>query len=190
MSKLYILLGKSSSGKDTIYSGLLKKAKLSPLVGYTTRPIREGESEGKEYHFVTTQKFQELKAAGKVIESRTYHTVHGDWSYFTVDDGQIDWESKDYLYIGTLESYNKIVEYYGSEKVYPIYIEVENGLRLERALGRERKQKEPKYAEMCRRFLADEDDFSEDKIQAAGITKRYYNTNLKKCIEAINRKIM
>ena len=37
----------------------------------------------------------------------------------------------------------------------PLYVEVDDGLRLSRALERERKQTEPKYAEMCRRFLAD-----------------------------------
>lgn len=56
--------------------------------------------------------------------------------------------------IGTLESYYGMREYFGEEQLIPIYIEVEDGLRLERALCRERQQKEPKYAEMCRRFLA------------------------------------
>ena len=52
--------------------------------------------------------------------------------------------------------------YFGKENVIPIYIQVDDGVRLERALERERTQKEPKYAELCRRFLADEKDFSEE----------------------------
>ena len=65
--------------------------------------------------------------------------------------------------IGTLEAYLQIRDYFGKEKVVPIYIEVEDGERLSRALGREKLQKEPKYEEMCRRFLADAADFSEER---------------------------
>ena len=54
--------------------------------------------------------------------------------------------------IGTLESYEKIKEYYGEDNVYPIYIEVDDETRIERALKREKKQPEPKFQEMCRRF--------------------------------------
>ena len=46
-----------------------------------------------------------LKEDGKVIESRTYETVYGPWTYFTADDGQIADDEKNYLGIGTLESY-------------------------------------------------------------------------------------
>ena len=53
----------------------------------------------------------------------------------------------------------KMQNYFGKENVIPIYIQVDDGVRLERALERERTQKEPKYAELCRRFLADEKDF-------------------------------
>ena len=59
-----------------------------------------------------------------------------------------------------------------------IYIEVEDGLRLERALKRERKQASPKYEEMCRRFLADAKDFSEENLMAAGIKEKYQNIDV------------
>ncbi len=51
-------------------------------------------------------------------------------------------------------------------------IELDDGIRLQRALNRERTQAEPKYAEMCRRFLADSEDFSQEKIERAGISRR------------------
>lgn len=146
MSKIFFVLGKSCSGKDTIFQYLKenKALQLKTVVGYTTRPMREGEKEGVEYHFVSPEKLQEMKESGKVIECRDYSTVHGIWSYFTADDGQIDLGKDDYLYIGTLESYNAMVQYYGGDAVIPLYIEVENGERLERAVKRERQQKEPK----------------------------------------------
>lgn len=175
MGKLFFIMGKSSSGKDTIYQKLMADPllELKPVVGYTTRPIRENEKNGREYYFVSREELERLSHEGKVIECRDYQTVHGIWSYFTVADDKIDLEHGNYLYIGTLESYEKIVAYYGQEKVVPIFIEIDDGLRLERALKRERQQKNPDYKEMCRRFLADCEDFSEEKIQAAGIKKRY-----------------
>lgn len=179
MGKLFFIMGKSSSGKDTIYQKLMADTSLNlqPVVGYTTRPIRENEKNGREYYFVSREKLEQLRQEGKVIECRDYQTVHGIWSYFTVADEQLDFTRNNYLYIGTLESYEKLVAYYGQEKIVPIFIEIDDGLRLERALNRERQQKHPDYKEMCRRFLADCEDFSEEKIHAAGIKERYNREN-------------
>jgi len=187
MGKVYVLMGKSATGKDTIFRLLKENAELglNTVVGYTTRPIRVGEKNGCEYFFVTEEKWKELCAANKVVETRTYHTVVGDWHYFTADDGQIRKEGPDYLFISTLEGYEKLRAFYGEEMVRPIYVEVEDGLRLTRALSREREQKKPNYEEMCRRFLADQKDFSEENLQNAGIVKRYPNNSLEECVAEI-----
>ena len=139
MGKIYYLMGKSASGKDHIYENLIQETALDlkPFVLYTTRPIRSGEQDGREYFFVDEKRLSELREAGKIIEERMYSTVQGPWYYFTADDG----------------------------------------LRLSRALERERKQTEPKYAEMCRRFLADCEDFTEEKIAEAGIVRRFSNNS-------------
>lgn len=173
-------MGKSSSGKDTLYKEILKTKDLclSRIIIYTTRPIRFGESNGTEYFFVNEQRLKELEEEGKVIELRAYHTVCGVWKYFTVNDGQIDLTGQNYLVIATLEAYTRFRNYFGASSVVPVYVEVEDGLRLKRALEREMLQKEPKYAELCRRFLADTEDFSEDKLNAAGIQKRFLNEDL------------
>lgn len=188
MGTIYCVIGKSSTGKDSIYKRLLQREdlQLKKIVPYTTRPIREKEVEGVEYHFVTEEKRLELEAAGKIIEGRSYDTIYGRWDYFTVDDGQIDLAGSDYLLIGTLETYGKLKEYYKNGKIVPIYIEVEDGERLERALRRERKQPEPKYEEMCRRFLADSRDFSKEKLEEYGVTKVFDNgDDIEKTVEAI-----
>ena len=188
MGSLFYIIGKSSTGKDTIYKELYEKKdlKLNPLVMYTTRPIREKEVDGREYHFVDDTVLKQLEQDGKVIEKRAYHTIHGVWTYFTVDNDKLDLKNQDYLAIGTLESYEKIRTYYGDGKVVPLYIEVEDGLRLERALEREKKQQPPKYEEMCRRFLADQADYSEEKLKEAGITVRYSNEkNIESCVETL-----
>lgn len=192
MGKIFYIMGKSASGKDHIYEALLEEEGLSltPLVLYTTRPIRSGETDGKEYFFSNEEKLRQLRSAGKIIEERAYHTVHGTWYYFTADDGQIDLEARDYLGIGTLESYRRLKLYYGEEELCPIYVEVEDGIRLERALQRERKQEQPRYAELCRRFLADCEDFSEEEIHGAGILYRFENNEeFSNCLQKIYKFI-
>ncbi len=191
MGKIYIIIGKSATGKDTIYKKLLSREDidLKKVVMYTTRPIRKGEKEGVEYHFVDEDKLNKLKKQGKIIEQRSYDTIHGKWHYFTADDGQIDLDNNDYLMIGTLETYDQIIKHFGQNRVVAIYLEVEDGLRLERALRREQSQEEPKYAELCRRFLADEKDFSEDNIAKYKIFNRYQNEDVDACINEIVRSI-
>lgn len=187
MSKIFIVMGKSATGKDTIYKRLLEcdDINLKTAVMYTTRPIRVGEVDGVEYHFVDEEKLQMLSDSKKIIEHRSYHTVHGEWHYFTVNDGQINLEEANYLMIGTLETYEQIREYFGKDKVVPIYLEVEDGIRLMRAIKREQIQGQPKYAEMCRRFLADEEDFSDSNLQRNGIIKRYRNNDIEECLQEI-----
>ena len=188
MGKIFYIIGKSATGKDTIYENILSREELNlrPLIPYTTRPIRVNEKEGVEYLFSDETGLQALAAAGKVIELREYQTVHGIWKYFTVDDAHIDLEHYSYLGIGVLVSYEKIREYFGADRVIPLYIQVEDGLRLERALKRERKQERPRYEEMCRRFLADQQDFSEEKLQAAGIIRRFSNEGEREtCMEEL-----
>lgn len=191
MGKMIYLMGKSSSGKDTIYKRLLgwESLHLEKVVLYTTRPIRAGETEGKEYHFTDEAGYLELEAQGRIIEARAYHTYHGLWRYFTVDDGSIDLENQNYLIIGTIESYRKTADYYGKEKVLPVLLELDDGIRLKRALNREMQQENPRYEEMCRRFLADAADFSDEKIKEAHIERRFSNENLNHCLAEIKKYI-
>lgn len=187
MGKIFCLMGKSSSGKDTIYRELFKRPDISlkKIIPYTTRPIREGEEEGREYHFCNEDRVTQLQNADKIVELRTYDTVYGVWKYFTVDDGQVDLEDNSYLLIGTLETYRKLRQYYGAAQVVPVYIEVEDGERLLRAIAREKEQMIPKYTEMCRRFLADSEDFSEEKLKEAGVSVRFENEKLENTIDKV-----
>lgn len=190
MGKIFYLMGKSASGKDTLFK-ILKEdfPHIKTVTMYTTRPIRENEKDGQEYFFVTRARRQELEKKGKVIECRTYQTIAGPWDYFTVDDGQIDLDHNDYLMLGTLESYEKIRDYYGHEAMFPMYIELDDGIRLERAIGRERQQPKPNYREVCRRFLADDRDFSEKNLACLGIVKRYVNEELMTCLQELETDI-
>lgn len=192
MGRIFYVMGKSSVGKDTIYNMLVndKELDLKTIVGYTTRPMREGEVNGREYFFVNEDELKKLEQAGKVIEKRRYNTVYGVWNYFTVDDENINLNENNYVLIGTLESYRNVRDYYGNEVVVPIYIEVEDGIRLIRAINREMTQNTPKYEELCRRFLADTKDFAEDILDELDIKKKYNNESLEKCYKEIKDEIM
>ena len=190
MAKIICLLGKSCSGKDTIYKKLLADESLNllPLVTYTTRPMRTGEQEGREYHFTDEAGFNSLKEAGKVIEDRTYDTVYGLWRYFTVDDGTFVKEGRNVIAAaGTIPAYIKLRDHFGAENTCPIMIETDDGIRLERAMRREKKQEAPRYKEMCRRFITDSEDFDEEKMKAAGVDHVFMNNeDLDKCIREVS----
>jgi len=193
MGRLYVIMGKSAVGKDSLYCSLIdRNPALKTVVPYTTRPIRTGEVEGKEYHFVTESELEKMRQQGRIVECRRYDTVHGPWYYFTVDDGQLDFSGDgQYVIISTLEGFEKLRAFYGKEHVVPVYIEVEEFVRLERALEREKQQPEPCVAELCRRFLADEEDFSEERLRIAGVEERIRNhvfeVALKRIEELIGR---
>ena len=193
MGKIYYIIGKSASGKDSIFRLLKEDAQLGlkTIVLYTTRPKRSGEMDGREYHFTDEEKLKDLRQAGKIIEERVYHTVFGDWYYFTADDGTFDAGNESWLGIGTLESYEKLKDYFGEDRVCPLYITVDPYIRLTRALAREKSQENPSYTELCRRFLADEEDFSEEKLEKAGVKSGFSNDGqLSDCVEAVKKAIL
>ena len=130
-----------------------------------------------------------LEDEGKIVELRAYDTVYGIWKYFTVNDGNLSLDKENYLMIGTLEAYVKIRDYFGKDVTVPIYVEIDDGERLARALKRERQPENQKYEEMCRRFLADAADFSEDKIKEAGIERRFQNDDLENTLLEIKEYI-
>lgn len=191
MGKIFCLLGKSGSGKDTILKKLMehKELNLKPVVSYTTRPKRDKETDGVEYYFINKEKLKQYEIMGKVIEVREYNTVNGEWYYSTIDDGQINISNNSYLIITTLDAYKNLQKYFGKGIVVPIYITLDDGIRLERALKREMKEEKPNYNELCRRFLADDSDFSVNKLKDAEIEKLYYNYEIDKCIESIEKDI-
>lgn len=184
---IYYLMGKSASGKDTICRALRKaRPDWKLLIPYTTRPMRSGEREGAEYHFVSERELQRLREAGKILEERSYETEFGIWCYASVDDGRIGRAGGgDYLLIGTLESYRKLRGRFGEGQLFPLYLELPEELRLERARRREEEQEKPSWAEFWRRFSLDEQDFSEEKLREAGIVRRYRNLEWEACVNEI-----
>lgn len=195
MGKIFYIMGKSSTGKDTLYKNILEKAEglgnIVPLIIYTTRGMRVGETQGVQYHFVTENNWQELQRENKIIESRTYQRVNDEVKYFTVDDENINLNKLNYLGIGTLESFEQMQEYYGKEIMVPIYIEVDDEQRLLRAIARESQQNKENqcFREVCRRYIADDEDFREDKLLELAIQTRFQNLDLDICCNEILKYI-
>ena len=163
MGKLFCLLGKSGVGKDTLFKHIIEDPKLggalSTVVPYTTRPQRKDETCGVHYHFVSEAFMDELERRGEIIEKRQYMTVHGIWHYFTAA-----FELPpvgDFITITTPHGSKKLAEKIGGEKMVIIHLTADDKTRLERSILRESGQKEPNYAEVCRRYLADEQDFKD-----------------------------
>ena len=78
MGKIFYMMGKSSSGKDTVYKEIRKELpELKTLTLYTTRPMREGEKDGVEYYFVSNEILEQYGEEGKIIELRTYQKIEG-----------------------------------------------------------------------------------------------------------------
>ena len=192
MGKIFCLMGKSATGKDTIAREILKNSELKSIILFTTRPIRTNEINGRDYYFVSQEELNRLELDGKVIEKRTYKTVHGDWTYATVNENNVfDLDNNSYFILNTLEGYKQLTSYFGQDKVVPIYIWVPFDIRLDRAFSREEQQENPKYKELCRRFIMDEIDFSENILLESGISNehRYLNDDLALCLEQINKTI-
>ena len=196
MSNFIYIMGKSASGKDTIYKKLKENLKMNTYVPYTTRPRREGEQQGKDYNFITNQEFKEFQNQDKVMEYRRYNTFKANgekdiWTYATIDDEQWNVEG-DFMSIGTLESYNGILKYLKNHKeknlnMIPVYIYIDEIERKRRALERENKQQVPNLKEMERRLKADNIDFLDEKLKEAGITalETFENYDLQTCVQKI-----
>lgn len=189
MANFIYIMGKSASGKDTIYKRIKDKIEIKTYILYTTRPKREGEQEGIDYHYVSKEQMEKLEQEKRVIESRTYQTVNGPWTYATIKDEQLEQEG-DIITVGTLQSYKKVKEYYKDKedtKLLPVYITIDEEERRNRALEREARQSNPNYQEVERRLKADNIDFSKENLEECEITKKetFENYDLDKCVDEI-----
>lgn len=189
MRKIVLFMGKSSSGKDTIIHKIIKENKydLKNIVMHTTRPPRAEEIDGREYHFSTREEMLKLKAQKMIVESREYETRYGLWYYFTVCSS-INLNKNNYIASNTLVGFEQYLNYYGKDNIISILINLDDGIRLQRALNREKKEKNPTYDELCRRFLSDSEDFSLKNIEKYPIDYVITNEqNIENTMEEVNK---
>ena len=80
MKKIKIILGKMGSGKTTLAKELEKRG-MKRIVTYTTRPIRPGEIDGVDYHFISPEEFNRMVEEDLFAEYITYNATFGTCSY-------------------------------------------------------------------------------------------------------------
>lgn len=150
--KILALFGKSGAGKDTILEKIALEYgdKVNKIVSCTTRPKRDYEENGIHYYFLSTQDFLKQIKEEKMLEATEFR----EWLYGTplwaLDSEKINIGVFNIAGITTLLKNPKL-------EVLPLFIFVPNKTRLIRALNRE---DNPDCAEICRRFITDEKDFS------------------------------
>ena len=167
MAKIIAIVGKSSSGKDKTFSELLNQMpnQLKPIISHTSRPPRDNEQRGREYHFVSQEDMIDMIGREQTIEHRTYETEYGTWLYAIHKDSVDMSGNKTYIVIVDPKGLIDLQNYFSSENVYSFLIDAKPYIRKMRSLSREdflqmsEKEQTKKILEIDRRFSDDEKRF-------------------------------
>jgi guanylate kinase len=168
MSRLFIIIGKSASGKDTAQKKLVDKYGFTPLVLYTTRPKRDNEKRGVDYHFVTDEEFNQLIEDDQFIYHATFHA-------YEKDGGELQsWQyglrkrrlNGDTVVVTDIDNVEAVRDYYEGrgDEVTVIMLEVVLEERESRA--RERQGDKFSLDEWIRRTIDEFNCYSSDKVYA------------------------
>lgn len=186
-NKIYVLVGKSASGKDTIYRAVQEELKLIPIVSTTTRPMRPHEEEGREYFFISKEDFKERELQGEFIETRVYHTFQNgqqaDW-YYGISKDAIDLEKGNHIVIVDLNGLRELRKAF-KNSVVAIYIDVDDAERERRAIERGGFEK----AEWRRRLLDDSIQFCPHRVKMF-VSHTVPNNDIKEAIESVKGIIL
>lgn len=133
---IYVLAGKSAAGKDSFFNYLLERKDLKPIVSYTSRPMREGETEGKDYNFRSKERMLEKISKKELLEYRSYETsvngIHDTWYYGSPKVNP----KEDWIVVLDMEGLKSYREAYGPENITAIYLACPEDIREERARRR------------------------------------------------------
>lgn len=175
MTKVIALIGKAGSGKDTILHAITNNNKFHEIVSCTSRPPREGETNGINYNFLSKEEFMKLVNEDKMLE----WTEFNGWYYGI----QLSSLVEDKINIGVFNiagvkafAANKDIDL----KVY--YIHASDKERLLRQLNREKK---PNVKEIVRRFITDDADFMDINDIEYEMLINQEQTDLYACANAI-----
>lgn len=170
------IVGKSTTGKDTVITRLLERhPDAVKLVRETSRPIRAGETPGKEYNYHSRSEFLKMDEEGKLCEHHVFYAnnngVTEDWHYGTTRFPRN--ESGLTVCIGDLEMAQDLQKYCGEigEPFECVLMEVPDDIRRQRQSARSGAYSD---AEWNRRIAAEAEVYSEDRISKV-CTKRVVN---------------
>lgn len=135
---ILVLVGKSSSGKDTLMKELVKSNYFHGVISTTSRPIREYETADVNYYFTSVDEFINKIKNNEFIEYRTYNTKLNDideiW-YYGTEKNSINAE-KDSVLVLDVQGLKDIKKYFPDETIIGIYLHCPLKLRTERAKNR------------------------------------------------------
>lgn len=190
--KLITLTGTSACGKDSLLNKVLESNKnIKPIISVTTRPKREGETDGVEYKFITLEELTELYNNEELIEIREYNTKHGMW-YYGITKDSIDVDGDDiYIVIVDVQGVIQLRQYLNSLKsdnikVESVFINCSGKERMFRSLTREQNLNDEQIAEICRRYLDDQANVGAYKEAFDIILRNELPQDIDRCVSIIN----
>lgn len=159
-----ILVAPGASGKDYLARYLVNRG-IRKAVTYTTRPKRDGEVNGVDYHFISVSQFEKMISEGKFYE---YEIFKKDWYYGSTVE---DWD-KCHLFIKTVGGVQQIQES-DRDDCFVVYLDIPEEVRYQRLLERNDQDDHLK-----RRMLADKKDFENFEDFDLRITDPNFNPEL------------
>ncbi len=135
---IYVLIGRTASGKDTAREFMVNELGCQVIVPCTTRPMRDGEVEGREYHFFSEEEFMQKRDNGELLEYRSYnHYVNGETitSYYGTEAVEFD-DDKDYVLVNDIEGLVELVEKIGQDRCKVLLMEADKEVRRKRCMTR------------------------------------------------------
>jgi len=141
---MVVIIGHSASGKDTLMNEVVKLTNLKPVISYTTRPMRVGETNGVEYQFITEEEFSEKDHHNCFIETSNYRGWH--YGMAKEDCGN------DRVVVVDPCGFRSLKR--DGVKVISFFINVPERERLLRLINRG-----DDITELCRRIISDRDTF-------------------------------
>jgi len=143
--------GLSGTGKSTIAREVSKFLKLPFVITYTTRPIRPGEINGVDYHFIDDNTWKRLELENRIVAPQPFKVANGQiWNY-GID--KLDLKG-DIVMVLTPSGVADLREL--GYKVISYYIDLDEDIRLKRIFDRKDNQGK---MEITRRTLADRELF-------------------------------
>lgn len=147
---MLVMTGASASGKTEIAKIIIHKYGFKKMVTYTTRPKREGEENGIDYHFISLSEFEAKARQGEFLETTLYnHNYYGtafkDASYDKV------------LIVDTKGA--NILHEQLKNRILIFFLETPKTLRMERM-----KERGDAIEDIFKRLACDDRDFARDNM--------------------------
>lgn len=182
---IFVIVGRSGSGKSSIERAICsKRSDLKRIISDTTRPIRDGEVNGIDYHFIGKETFVKNVVKGCYVE----YTSYNDW-YYGINTERFNIKDGHYICVTNPTGYEQLKNKF-KDQVVGIVIHSNDKDRLLNYLHRE---ENPDCYECCRRYLADCEDFhaieQDNSLYHVHNNMGYLQTTIKTILEIIDRKV-